>query len=228
MDYAGFGRDIHQQSTDLLENAFDDPKWLERTIINFIQFQTERVERNEIVPTTISNYTKALKTFLDMNDYMDGLINWRKIRRGPPPRKNAADDRAPTREEIKKLLEFPDRRIKIIILVMLSSGIRIAAWDYLKWKHVKAFYDDNDRIMAARLLVYAGEPEQYITFITPEAYEALKQWMEFRASFGERITSDSPLMRDAWQTTNVKQWQRLGLATHPNHKAGSRALDRFL
>jgi hypothetical protein len=105
MDFAGFDGDIIRQSTDLLKKANEDSRWLERTIISFIQFQKQRVDRNEIVPTTISNYTKPLKTFLDMNDYMDGRINWKKIRRGLPPRKNAADDRPPTREEIKKLLE---------------------------------------------------------------------------------------------------------------------------
>jgi integrase len=166
-----------------------------------------------------------------MNDYMDGRINWKKIRRGLPPRKNAADDRPPTREEIKKLLDYPDRRIKVIVLVMLSSGIRIAAWDYLKWKHIKPFRDDNIGIIAARLVVYAGEPEQYITFITPEAYDALEKWMAFLASFGEKITSESPLMRDAWQTTNVKQWQRIGLATYPKRLKSSgikRLLERAL
>ena len=112
-------------------------------------------------------------------------------------------DRPPTKEEIKKLL--PDRRIKVIVLVMLSSGIRVGAWDYLNWKHVKACHNNNNRIISARLMVYTGEPEQYKTFMTPENYRILKQWMEFRASFGEKITDDSPLMRDLWQTTNTNQ-----------------------
>jgi hypothetical protein len=230
MDYAGLDGDINRQSRNLLKKAFEDPKWLENAIISFIQFQMRRVSRNEIVPTTISNYIKSLKTFLEMNDFLTG-INWRKIKRGLPLRKDAADDRPPTKEEIKKLEEYPDRRIKVIVLIMLSSGIRVGAWDYLNWKHVKACYDNNNRIIAARLLVYAGEPEQYITFMTPEAYKALSEWMDFRASFGEKISGDSPLMRDSWQTTNVNQRQRLGLATHAQRLKSSgvkRLLERAL
>ena len=61
-----------------------------------------------------------------------------------------ADDRPPTKEEIMKLLEYPDRRIKVIVLVMLSSGIRVGAWDYLNWKHVRACHNNNNRIIVGQ------------------------------------------------------------------------------
>lgn len=42
-----------------------------------------------------------------------------------------ADDRASTIELIRKIVEYPDRRIKPIVYVMIFSGIRAGAWDYL-------------------------------------------------------------------------------------------------
>ena len=48
-----------------------------------------------------------------MNDI---LLNWKKIAKGKPQHRDYANDRAPIMEEIKKLLDFPDRHIKVIIL----------------------------------------------------------------------------------------------------------------
>ena len=35
---------------------------------------------------------------------------------------------------------------------MVSSGIRIGAWDYLQWKHVSPITNDKGEIVAARLV----------------------------------------------------------------------------
>ena len=43
------------------------------------------------------------------------LVNWKKIARGLPRARKFALDRVPTIEEIRKLCEYPDRRIKAII-----------------------------------------------------------------------------------------------------------------
>jgi hypothetical protein len=39
--------------------------------------------------------------------------------------------------------------------------------------------------------------------------------MDFRASYGEKITDEPWVMRDIWQTTNISYDANLGFATYP-------------
>jgi hypothetical protein len=98
---------------------------------------------------------------------------------------------------------------------MCSSGIRLGAWDYLRWNHITAITNENNEVIAAKITVYGGDVEEYYSFITPEAYYSLKNWMDFRASHGEKINNNSWLMRDLWKTTNVNYGAKWGLAEYP-------------
>ena len=41
------------------------------------------------------------------------------------------------------------------------------------------------------MIVYAGEDEEYFTFISPEAWRALKDWMNYRETSGEQINNNA-------------------------------------
>ena len=66
-------------------------------------------------------------------------------------------------------MEYPDRRIKAIVYTMASSGIRLGAWDYLRWGNIRPI-ERNAEIVAAKMIVYAGDDEEYFTFISREAW----------------------------------------------------------
>ena len=117
-----------------------------------------------------SNYVKVVKLLCEMNDI---VVPWKKITRGLPKGRQWADDRAPSIDEIRKLCEYPDRRIKPLVYTMCSSGIRLGAWDYLRWQDVSPIVKDAE-IIAARLTIYAGEEDQHYDYCTPETYSALK------------------------------------------------------
>jgi hypothetical protein len=82
---------------------------------------------------TVRNYLFAPKLFYEVNDIK---FDWRQIKRGLSAANYIAHDRAPTLEEIRKLVANSDIRIKVIVLVIISSGIRVGAFEYLKYKHV--------------------------------------------------------------------------------------------
>jgi integrase len=187
----------------------------------FIHFQKERVDRKEISGATVRNYAKSIKLFCDMADIP---IPWKKITRGLPRGKKYADDRIPTLEEIRKLVEYPDRRIKAIVYTMASSGIRVGAWDYLQWGHIRPIENSDGEVIAAKMIVYDGEDEEYFTFISPEALRALQEWMSYRQSSGECTSENSWLMRDLWDTRVA---QGRGLASLPK-KLSSLGLKRLM
>lgn len=85
---------------------------------------------------------------------------------------------------------------------MCSGGFRLGAWDYLRWGDIQPMLRDN-QVVSAKVFVYACEEEEYFTFITPEAYSYLKEWIDYRIEIGETITKNSWVMRDLWDTSTA-------------------------
>jgi hypothetical protein len=214
------GSTIEDKSKMFVEMARKDNNWTFSNILKFIQFQNSRVVRKEISGATVRNYVKSIKLFCDMADLP---VAWKKITRGLPRGRRYADDRIPTLEELTKLLEYPDRRIKAIVYTMASSGIRLGAWDYLRWGHIRPIEIDG-KIVAAKIIVYAGEDDEYFSYISLEAFNELQNWMKYRESSGELIDDNCWLMRDLWDT-RVPQGR--GLVTHPK-KLASLGIKRLM
>ncbi len=58
-----------------------DPMWAFNCIVRFLQYQKERVEKEQISGATLRNFIKAIKLFCEMSDI---AIPWKKITRGLP------------------------------------------------------------------------------------------------------------------------------------------------
>ena len=126
----------------------------------------------------------------------DISISWKKITRGLPRGKKFADDRIPTLPVLKKLIDYPDRRIKAIVWTMASSGVRVGFWDYLRWSHIKPIEKDGE-VIAAKMIVYAGEDDEYFTFISPKApaYISILQQGKLLSLFQSSSTSTKKFLK---------------------------------
>jgi len=124
------------------------------------------------------------------------------------PRETKSEDRAYTREEIQAMLvHCTDITDRLIILMFSSGGFRLEAWDYFCWKDVIMFpaasatsvaSDDNMEYRGAALRVYRGDPEEYWTFLTPEACKVLELYRkEWRSRFLRHPRDDDPLLASA-------------------------------
>ena len=217
--FMGLKGTIEEKCTKLYEFSKNNNNSIQSYIIKFINYQKQRIENSEIGEGTLVNYIKAIKLFYSMNDI---IINWKKIGKGVPAERHNADDRIPTWEEIKKLLEHPDRRIEPIVYTMLSAGLRVGSWDYLKWKHIIPI-TRNNVVIAAKIILKNTKinNREYYSFITPEAYHSLKDWMEFRKLHGENVTGESWLMRDTWEKIDRDHSHRIGLAKYPKKFGGT-------
>lgn len=172
------------------QKAKNDTLWLTDNLMRYLHVHRQRAERKDISGSTLRNYIKPIKLLCEQ---LEISLPWKRITRGMPKGRRYANDRVPTIEEIQRIVEYPDRRIKPIVYTMASSGIRLGAWSYLKCGHVSPIEKDGN-IVAAKITVYAEEEDEYFSFISLEAWNELSMWIKYRQDSGERITSESWLM----------------------------------
>ena len=99
------------------------------------------------------------------------------------------------------LVHCTDITDRLIILMFSSGGFRFEAWEYFCWKDVVLLPADDGggggkgECRGAALRMYRGAPEEYWTFITPEACKALEVYRkEWRSRFLRHPDGDDPLV----------------------------------
>jgi len=113
--------------------------------------------------------------------------------------------RAPTPDEVWRLMEVADLRGKVIVSILATSGMRVSTLARLKYYHVKA--DLERGITPVHIHIESelnkGAYCSYDTFINHEAATYLRLYLEGRRRGSvsgkippEVITDDSPLIRD--------------------------------
>ena len=183
---------------EFLKLARADRRLAEDRLIGFIMSKRDKVKG-----VTISNYVAPVRSFLEDQDVH---LNWKRVNQTIPPKKRVSSDRPPGLEELRKALLNATLREKMVLLVMASSGIRVGAWGWLQ-------VGDVEFGTPTRIRVYRGEPEEYSAFITPEAEEAVRAYLDARRRAGEEIDASSVLVRDKWDDRKGARGRPLHLTT---------------
>jgi site-specific recombinase XerD len=89
------------------------------------------------------------------------------------------------------MLKVSDERMKCVVLILTSTGMRIGGLAGLKISSLKKI----DEYGLYRLTVYEGSSEEYICFTTPECASAIDFYLGQREMWGEKLKPDSPLIR---------------------------------
>jgi integrase len=155
---------------------------LSNLIIKYLVSQKISSQYKTVIMATI-------KHACEMNDV---ILNWKKLKKFIKSEKTDNEingkDRGYTHEEISKILEFSDQRLKTAFLVLASSGIRIGALQSIR-------IGDLERIDSLyKITVYRGDREEYFTFCTPECPKEIDAYIDFRTRRGEKVTQDSYLL----------------------------------
>jgi len=185
-------RETEELAASFTNIAKKDINATKQIIKSYVKEINKEVEEGKISPNTVKNRIKPIKALLSANE-ID--VSWTMINK-MFPREVRSDDRAYTKEEIQNMLEHcTDVIDKLIILMFSSAGFRLEAWDYFCWKDVVFFEDEKEIHKGAALRVYRGDPEEYWTFITPEACKILLLYKEeWKSRFLKYPNDDDPLI----------------------------------
>jgi integrase len=229
IDYLGFS-DPETALTAMLEGKVD----AEAKIDSFIDYALDEMKRSDTDKLgrghkSVRLYVFGIKKWVDLNGVK---VNWAKIEL-PTATETTEEDRAPTKEELKKLLSHASSaRDRFVILADSSCGLRIGTFLSLKIGDVDFDYPDVARLTVerkrGRKFSNRGRAAGrfFCTFITPEAKTALQEYLTERKNAGEIITPQSPLVTDYnYKSTFIsgyeKVWVRLlkkaGLSQKTNY-----------
>src|SRR6476660_8095881 len=173
--------------TDCEQLLKGEPKLIQSNIIDWL---IHLKEVQNLSYASISLYCTALHHFYDMND-ITGL-NWKKIGSFIGENVKTVKDRPYTREEIGKLLDAAqDKRLKIAILLMCGSGLRIGSIAELKLRNLEPI----SKYGIYQITVYENTKQEYITFCTPECASVIDTYLEYRKRNGDGLRPSAPLLR---------------------------------
>jgi hypothetical protein len=155
------------------------------------------IKKFYIVNTDYQIKWKLINMYLG-NDDTDNDDNDDDMREGRGEEEQ--EDRPYSKEEIQKMFTAAQEiRVKLVISLMSSSGLRNGAVNILKLRDLEKIEKYNIyKITAYR----KSKKYSYKTFCSPECSTLIDSYLEYRKNQGEQLTGNSPLIREQFNTND--------------------------
>ena len=180
-------------------------KGLTDLIDDFVtEMEMDTKERKGFTPNYISSILKGVKSWLAYNN--KSLTRKILISDAGIP-KTLKDERVPSQDELKRILQAGNPRERACCILMAHSGVRpevigdYHAEDGLRIGDIPEMQIENREVKFSRIPAILNVRSEisktgkaYISFIGDEGCSYLKTYIEERLRSGENITRDSPLI----------------------------------
>lgn len=201
---------IKKSQTDDLLAYKDNPRYIESQIIDYIM----SLRNSGVSYSTIKFLIAPIFTFYSLNDV---YLNRKKVSRYLGEYKRIVKDGTYSTEQIQTALQTADARMRMIILILASTGARIGSLPELTLGSLTKLPDYG----LYRIVFYEGTNNEYYSYCTLEcASTGIDNYLFYRQRCGEKISfddktqkwepSDTPLIRlqfdpsDGLQVRNPK------------------------
>jgi site-specific recombinase XerD len=195
-----FSQWINAQPDELIKSCQDldgdpDPKALSKYSKLLDDF-VGNLQAENLAPGTVSNHVKGVKALFRCNR-LKLELPYSLSKRG------VYSDRAPTPEELSRVIDIAELRQKVIVSMLALGGFRTGTLVKLQYRHVKR---DLEKLLTpihihVEAEITKGKYHDYDTFIGQEAAEYLRAYLETRRQGTEKIPpenihDETPLLRN--------------------------------
>jgi hypothetical protein len=170
------------------------------------------LRKDDVAYATIQYLVAPVFTFYQLNDV---VLNRKKVSRYLGEYKRVAKDGAYTTEQIQIALQNADTRMRMIILILSSTGCRVGALPDLTLGNLTKIPEHG----LYKITFYEGTNNEYYIFTTREtAQTGIENYLLYRKRTGENISFnektqqweplDAPLIRQQFDVNDLLQVKR--------------------
>jgi integrase len=181
------------------------PKVIKQMLIDYVLWL--RDEKKLTKGSIKVRLSAVLYFFRINNDDFNLTLRSFKIHYPSDDKEIADEDRPYKREEIAQVLQKGcnnDLRSKVVIYLLCGSGLRRGAISSLRIEDLVPMEYKGQNIY--KINVYARTRDKYITFTTIESAKAIRDYLDYRQRYGEKLADKSPLIREQF---NIGDYPRI-------------------